>query len=75
METIFEHHITKLEMDKLSACTAFAKNKDAYLKYRDVDAINEDLYKLYMLRNQVEKAENYIKKITNPQNEGSVSYF
>lgn len=75
METIFEHHITKLEMNKLSACSPFNNDKSTYLKYRDIDSINEDLFKLYMLRNQTEKAEIFIKRITNLENEGSVSYF
>lgn len=75
METIFEHNITKLELEKLSACSPYVKNRDSYQRFRDLDSINEDLYKLYTIRNQADKAESFLKKIRNIKNEGSVSFF
>ena len=70
METIFEHNVTKLEIEMLTSCAPHKgmKNKDNYEKYSDIDTINSDLYRLFTIRNQTEKAESYIKKVKEPEN-------
>ena len=70
METIFDNNVTKLEMEMLTSCAPHKgmKNKDNYLKYSDIDTINSDLYRLFLIRNQVEKAESYMKKVKEPEN-------
>ena len=42
METIFEHNVTKLEIEMLTSCAPHKgmKNKENYLRYSDVDTIN-----------------------------------
>lgn len=76
-DTIFEHEVTKLEMEILASCSphkGFA-NKEVYLKYCDTDTINADLYHLFTLRNEVDIAENYLKKIKDPVSITSVCFF
>jgi hypothetical protein len=70
METIFEHNVTKLEIEMLTSCAPHKgmNNKEKYLKYSDVDTINSDLYRLYTIRDQSEKAESYIKQVRDPEN-------
>lgn len=70
METIYEHDVTKLEIEKLTSCAPnkTRRDKDKYLRYSDIDTINSDLYRLFILRNQNEKAENYLKKVKDPEN-------
>ena len=72
METIFEHDVTKLEIEVLTSCSPnkTKKDKDRYLKYSDIDTINSDLYKLFIIRNQNEKAEGYLQKVKEPENIG-----
>ena len=70
METIFEHNVTKLEIELLISCSPHKgmKSKENYVKYADIDTINSDLYRLFTIRNQVDKAESYIKQVKEPQN-------
>jgi hypothetical protein len=70
METIFEHDVTKLEIEMLTSCAPhkYRWDKDKYLKYSDSDSINSDLYKLFTLRNQNEKAEGYLNNVKEPEN-------
>ncbi len=70
METIFEHNVTKLEIEMLTSCAPHKglKNKEYYVKYSDIDTINADLYRLFTIRNQSEIAENYIKKVKEQEN-------
>ena len=70
METIFEHNVTKLEIEMLTSCAPHKgmKNKEIYTKYSDIDTINADLYRLFTIRNQFDKAESYIKKVKEQEN-------
>jgi hypothetical protein len=76
-ETIFEHEVTKLEVEILSSCSPHKGlgNKEIYLKYCDTDTINADLYRLFTLRNEFEIAEVYLKKIKDPVSVSSVYFF
>jgi len=77
METIFEYKITKLEMEILSSCSPNKgmKDKEKYLKYCDTDTINADLYRLFTLRNEVDVAEIYAKKIKDTNSISSNNFF
>jgi len=77
MDTIFDHKVTKLEMEILSSCSPHIsiKDKEKYLKYCDLDTINADLYRLFTLRNEVDIAESYMKKIKDKQSISSISFF
>jgi hypothetical protein len=70
MDTIFEHNVTKLEIEMLTSCSPHKgmKNKENYVKYSDVDTINADLYRLFTIRNEAEIAESYIKKVKEQEN-------
>ena len=70
METIFEHNVTKLEMEKITNCAPHKEfhSKEGYTRNNDLDTINSDLYKLYILRNQIEMAESFLKKVKEPEN-------
>ena len=37
-------------------------------KLSDIDTIYTDLYKLYTIRDQAEKAESFLKKVKEPEN-------
>ena len=70
METIFDNNVTKLEMEKIISCSPHKdfRTKEAYTKFNKVDTIYLDLYKLYTIRNQAEKAEGYLKKVKEQEN-------
>jgi hypothetical protein len=70
METIYDNNVTKLELEMLISCVPHKGmgNKDHYLKYTDIDTINSDLYRLFLIRDQAEKAETYMKKVKEPEN-------
>ena len=70
METIFDYDVTKLEIEKITSCAPHKdfRTKEAYTKLTDVDTIYTDLYKLYTLRDKVEKAESYLKKVKKQEN-------
>jgi hypothetical protein len=70
METIFEHNITKLEIEMLTSCAPHKHrwDKDKYLQFSDADTVNSDLYRLFIIRNQNEKAESYLEKIKEREN-------
>ena len=77
MDTIFDYKVTKLELEILSSCSPHTsiKDKEKYLKYCDIDTINADLYRLFTLRNEVDIAENYLKKIKDKQSISSLHFF
>ena len=70
METIFEYDVTKLEIEMLTSCAPnkTKRDKDQYLKFSDIDTINSDLYMLFIIRNQNEKAESYLQKVKERKN-------
>jgi hypothetical protein len=77
MDTIFEYKITKLELEILSSCSPNKgiRDKEKYLKYRDIDTINADLYRLFTLRQEVDIAESYMKKIKDTKSISSNNFF
>lgn len=77
MDTIFDYKVTKIEMEILSSCSPHISfsDKEKYLKYCDIDTINADLYRLFILRNDVDNAENYAKKIKDTQSISSLHFF
>jgi hypothetical protein len=70
METIFEHCVTKLEIEMLTSCAPnkTKRDKDKHLKFSDTDTINSHLYWLFTIRNQNEKAESYLQKVKEQEN-------
>lgn len=68
MDTIFDHDITKREVELLNAFhpTSRIKDKDDYLVEKKVDRIYADLYRLYTLRGDFRKADFYLKKVKDP---------
>jgi hypothetical protein len=77
MDTIFDYRVTKLEKEILASCYPHRRiiEKEEYLKYCDTDTINADLYRLFTLRNEVENAEVFAKKIKDIQSISSISFF
>jgi hypothetical protein len=76
MDTIFDYRVTKLEKEILASCCPHKRivDKEDYLKYTDIDTINADLYRLFILRDEVDIAEIYAKKIKDTQSI-STNYF
>jgi hypothetical protein len=70
METIFEHDVTKLEIEKITSCAPHKdfRTKETYTKVTDVDTMYMDLYRLFTIRDDVEKAESFLKKVKEPEN-------
>jgi hypothetical protein len=77
MDTIYDHQVTKLEMEILSSCSPShgIKDKEVYMKYCDTDTVNADLYRLFILRDESDVAETYIKKIKDSTNISSIYFF
>ena len=77
MDTIFDYRVTKLEKEILASCYPHRRiiDKEEYLKYCDIETINADLYRLFTLRNEVDNAEVYAKKIKDTQSISSISFF
>jgi hypothetical protein len=77
METIFDHHVTGIELEVLNSYspTRILRNKDKYVSHLNLDKCNADLYHLYTLRGEYKKAEHYLKKIKDPKYKYLLSYF
>ncbi len=77
METIFDHNVTGIEIELLNSFipSRVIKNKDKYLVNIDVDKSNADLYHLFVLRGENNKAENYLNRIKDPQYKYILSSF
>lgn len=59
METIFDHNITDKEFKELFG--QFFKDKNDYLKNMTIEShAYFNIYELYILRNNLEKAEKYL---------------
>lgn len=59
METIFDHNITDKEFKELFG--QFFKDKNDYLKNMTIEShAYFNIYELYVLRNNLEKAEKYL---------------
>jgi hypothetical protein len=70
MDTIYEHDVTKLEIEKITSCAPHRdfRTKESYTKVTDIDTINTDLYKLFTIRDEIDKAESYLKKVKEQEN-------
>ena len=59
METVFDHNITEKEFKELFG--QFFKDKDDYLKNMTIEShAYFNIYELYILRNDLGKAEKYL---------------
>jgi hypothetical protein len=65
VETIFEHNVTKKELELLKGFNPVGKisNRENYLKEKNEDRSLADLYRLYVLRGDDFKAEQFLNKI------------
>jgi hypothetical protein len=77
MDTIFDYRVTKLEKEILASCSPHKRiiDKEDYIKYCDIETINADLYRLFTLRDEVDIAEIYVKKIKDTQSISSNYFF
>ncbi len=77
METIFDHNVTGIEIELLNSFipSRVIKNRDKYLVNIDIDKSNADLYHLFVLRGDNNKAEDYLNKIKDPQYKYILSSF
>ncbi len=77
METIFEHNVTKKELELLRSFNPFGKisNRESYLKEEDEDKSLADLYRLYVLRGDDFKAEEFLKRIGDDRYKYTLSSF
>ncbi len=65
METIFEHNVTKKELELLKGFNPAGKisNREIYLQEKNEDRSLADLYRLYVLRGDNYKAEEFLDRI------------
>ncbi len=77
METIFEHNVTKKELELLRSFNPFEKisNRESYLKEEDEDKSLSDLYRLYVLRGDDFKAEEFLNRIRDDRYKYTLSSF
>jgi hypothetical protein len=67
VETIFEHNVTKKELELLKGFNPIGKisSRESYLKEKNEDRSLADLYRLYILRGDNLKAEEFLNRITD----------
>lgn len=77
METIFDHNVTGIEIEVLNSFipSRVIRSRDKYAESSNIDKVYSDLYHLYMLRGKVEKAEEYLNKIKDPEYKYNLSVF
>jgi hypothetical protein len=65
VETIFEHNVTKKELELLKGFNPVGKisSRETYLKEKNEDRSMADLYRLYVLRGDNLKAEQFLNRI------------
>ena len=65
METIFEHNVTKKELELLKGFNPIGtiSSRESYLKEKNEDKSLADLYRLYLLRGDNMKAEEFLNRI------------
>ncbi len=65
METIFEHNVTKKELELLKGFNPVGKisSRESYLDEKNADRSLADLYRLYVLRGDNYKAEEFLNRI------------
>ncbi len=77
METIFDHNVTGVEIEVLNSFipSKAIRSKENYVESANLDNSYSDLYHLYMLRGEVDKAEEYLGLIKDPQYKHILSVF
>jgi hypothetical protein len=67
VETIFEHNVTKKELELLKGFNPVGKitSRESYVKEKNEDRSLADLYRLYVLRGDNHKAEEFLDKIND----------
>jgi hypothetical protein len=65
VETIFEHNVTKKELELLRSFNPIGRisSREIYLKEKNQDKSLADLYRLYVLRGENSKAEEFLTQI------------
>jgi hypothetical protein len=77
METIFDHNVTGIELEELSSfipSKAIGK-REIYIAKVDGEKSSTDLYHLFVLRGESDKAEKYLSLIQNQQDRNILSAF
>ena len=77
METIFDHNVTGMELELLNSFipSRVIRNKEKYMVNVDLDKSYADLYHLYLLRGEINKADYFLKKIKDPKYKYLLSSF
>jgi hypothetical protein len=77
VETIFEHNVTKKELELLKGFNPAGRisSRESYLKEKNKDRSLADLYRLYLLRGDNFKAEEFLNKIHDTQYKYLLSSF
>ncbi len=77
METIFDHNVTGVEIDLLNSfiVSKGIRDKENYENNLDRDRSYSDLFHLYSIRGEMDKAEVYFNKIKNPEYKSTLSIF
>lgn len=67
METIFEHNVTKKELELLKGFNPIGRisSRESYLKEKSQDKSFADLYRLYVLRGDEMKAEEFLNRMND----------
>jgi|GEM_PF-2568706 hypothetical protein len=77
METIFDHNVTGMEIELLNSFipSNIIRNREKYVCNTCDEKSKADLYHLFILRGETSKAENYLKKIKDPDYKYILSSF
>ena len=77
METIFEHNVTKKELELLKGFYPIGKisSRDSYSKEKNEDRSLADLYRLYVLRGDDLRAEEFLNRINDKRDKYLLSSF
>ena len=67
METIFEHNVTKKELELLKAFYPVGRisSRESYIQEKNEDSSLADLYRLYVLRGDNIKAEEFLNRMSD----------
>jgi hypothetical protein len=67
VETIFEHNVTKKELELLKAYYPVGRisSRESYIQEKNEDSSLADLYRLYVLRGDNIKAEEFLNRISD----------
>jgi len=67
VETIFEHNVTKKELELLKAFYPVGRisSRESYIQEKNEDSSLADLYRLYVLRGDNIKAEEFLNRMSD----------